>query len=270
MNFDDLPPDYLRELVKWSPDFRRVCHLISKTIYLTTKLVKLEYCKDIGPKRVEFERYMRRQTHPFGYALFSAYTNLFFTSKLWKTTRRNANGQSFDVKGFFYQPEQDYINVSTVKSDCTYDKICFDRSSLYFQGLYTTKRKHIKDETLGKLVQLKSGKDSYMDCKAIPMLTLFEAGTCFDCQTVFNILSARKSFPLELCREQTSKYFDSCLQKFKTPLHQFIYVYINHLLLGLDSIHNQFTCFGNIKGKLDSLNLADMIKQVHQTINELV
>ena len=267
MNFNDLPPDYLRELVKWSPDFSLVCHRLSKTIYLATKTVKLEYCKDIPPKQFEIRRHLTRTSHPFG--CVSYYQNFFFTSALWmKTQQQRIHGESFDIKGCFGFPG-DTIRLVTVKSSRTYGKVCFEMSSRYFGVSHPIERKNHFSETLFKIFKLEATCHSYLPFKAIKTSTLFSDDICLDCQTVFTILSTRKSFPLELCRIQTTKYFDARLTQFQEPSQQFVYVFINHLLLGLDSIHNEFSCIQKLPDSFDQLKLWEMAEQVRQKITSL-
>lgn len=264
MNFEDLPLVYLWELVKWSPDFCMLCHRLSKTIYLATKTVKLECCKTIPPKRTELERYMTDPNHPFGCVAFSNRLNFFFTSRLWSKASQK---ESLDIKGTFSTPNN-CIRLLTVRSHYAIDKFCFDQTSKYFQ--YSSIQKRWNDETLVKFFGLTNYDTSIRTSfKSVLISDLSNDDVCLDCQTVFNILSTRKTFPLELCRQQTTKYFDSCLNKLQEISRQFMYVYVNHLLLGLDSIHNDLLCSVNIKIDLDAQKILQMTDQVRQKITSL-
>lgn len=267
MNFDDLPPDYLRELVKWSPDFLQHCHRLSKRIYMETKTVKLEFYKDVPIKRYEYERYIRLNDIPFGCVRHSGSG---FTCNLDSMSKRFLTSEeSLDIR---YYSDYTYtkITLSTVRSYFSSDKVCFNMSSKHFQVSYPNQRKHWKDETFSKIFNIDYEYNSYMSLKAIKMSEIFrdgdlrhDDGVCFDCYTIFIILSTRTNFSLELCRTQTRKYFDSSIKNFNCQIQRFMYVYINHLILGLDSIHNQFSCNG---AYLDTYKILEMADEVRDTI----
>lgn len=264
MAFETLPSNVLREFVKWSQDFSKSCHLLSKTIYLATKEQKLERFKNVPLKKSDYTSYIKQQTHPFGCVSYAQYS--FLTCKLWATsTRPLTPTQSFDIKGTLYGDNKS-MSLSTVKSDVTYtDRFCFNRSSRYFVGK-SFNRKLCKDEMLGNFFELYEGKNEFMDCKEIPISYFLDDTTYFDSFTYFKIISLRKIFSLVLCRTVTCQYFDSCLQKFNIPVQRFIWTYVNYLILGLDSIHNQFSC----SGKLDSSVSEQMENKVREAINLLV
>lgn len=263
MEFKDLPPDVLRELVKWAPSFAKSCHLLSKSIYLATRTTKLNLFKTTPIRKFEIERHVAFQQKPFGCVGVTGdtYSNVFFTSRLWCS-----NTPSFDIKGYIWEMT---INLGTVKSYCDYQNIRFDMAGNHLLK-YPGPRKSLRDETLGQFLYLTDIDRSIMT-KAIKFQILLKGiiqnDVYLDCLTVFQILSARTSFSLELSREQTLEYFNTCIAKLKSVINIFIYCYITYLRLGLDSIHNLITYHGPFN---DTGNkLVEMQEQIRKRIGEL-
>ena len=274
MEFEQLPPDYLRELVHWSPDFAISCHRLSKKIYLTTKEQKLNHFKDGPIKKFEILKHITINQNPFGCLYGQDETTRFFTYGLGIRTQETLSpshtGESFDINGYIGSIlYSNYLALDSVKSDYKYGKFCFDMAGKHLQIKSSISHKFLREETLCNFFgNINAGQ--HFQNRAVKPVNFIGPHLYLDCLSVFQILSRRTCFSLELCREQTLKYFETSISNLGSMIKIFIFCYISYLRLGLDSIHNPISVDGRYSDIQNADKLVEMQIKIRRRIGELV
>ena len=273
MEFEQLGPDYLRELVEWSPEFAFSCHLLSKTISSITKHIKIELFKDTPIQKSEIFKHIVLNLNPFG-CVYYEHCIRGFTCGLGRQTTETLSpthtGESLDISCYMgIGTYSNYFTLGTVKTPIKCGKICFDTAGKYLQIKNSISKKSRQEETLTKFFGI-SNQNTGIPGRGIKMEYLVDLPIYLDCLTVFQILSRRTCFPPELWREQTLKYFETAIEKLTTPQNIFLYCYISYLRLGLDSIHNPIFFSGYFNLAQHNEKLVEMMEAIRKRIGELV
>lgn len=225
MDLSDLPTELIVELVSWSPDLLKWCHLLSKRISQVTREIKIKY-SEVTFK--EIHKYYLT-TVPIGILYNEKYNPCFYTLNF-----NRSNSKTYDIFGhvklnnirFVTVKQLDWINKSMIFGQIRL-KECYPNWYLCNQPLIDTVCEHYSYEGYGFEPPSLTGPGSIGH--------KFGETCLIDIKSYYNILKNRN---VTNAKERTIKYINECIELLKkTEEKLFMFLYLSCLTFELE----QFT-----------------------------